>query len=229
MDLLHTNEFWFLLIVAVSYALVLGSYAISRQALMVFFSVFYVILLTAGMYTSEVFGVFAATGSIMYAGSFLVTDIMAEKYGRSEARKYMYIQLAVSLLIPLLSWLALQATPIEASIERHEQLQHVFSNSFRISIAMVATIAIAQNFDIWLFHFIKKITGEKHLWLRNNLSTAVSQFMDSFIFWGIAMYGIAPNLWQIILSAYVIKLIAAAIDTPFIYLVKKITPLDERK
>ncbi|MBT7337536.1 queuosine precursor transporter, partial [Candidatus Peregrinibacteria bacterium] len=59
-------------------------------------------------------------------------------------------------------------------------------------------------------------------WLRNNGSTVISQFLDSIIFFGIAFYGVVPNIWSLILTGYVAKLIVALLDTPFIYLSYKI-------
>ena len=81
------------------------------------------------------------------------------------------------------------------------------------------------------FHFIKDRTGNKYLWLRNNGSTFVSQAVDSLTFTLLAFYGVFANevIWQIILFTYLVKLIVAVIDTPFIYLskLKCLRPLDK--
>ncbi|MBU2235509.1 queuosine precursor transporter [Patescibacteria group bacterium] len=76
---------------------------------------------------------------------------------------------------------------------------------------------------------IKKKTGSKHLWLRNNGSTWASQAIDSVVFTLIAFWGVFPDIWQIILFTYIIKIIVAAIDTPFIYLSKKLLPKELKK
>ena len=66
--------------------------------------------------------------------------------------------------------------------------------------------------------FLETKTGERHLWLRNNLSTAVSQFLDSFIFIAIAFYGVMP-IWPLIVGQWIIKMAIAILDTPVVYLV----------
>jgi uncharacterized integral membrane protein (TIGR00697 family) len=87
---------------------------------------------------------------------------------------------------------------------------------------MVAYL-VAQNLDVLLYDWLKKITNSKHLWLRNNGSTFVSQLVDSIIFTTIAFAGIYP-LTQLIIFTYLIKIIVAVLDTPFIYLTKIIKP-----
>ncbi len=225
----ESNEFWIIACVLASYFAVVGFYAISKQALMIFFGIFNVLLITAGLNITNAFGLEIMIGSAMYAGSFLVTDIIAEKYGKAEAKKFLYIQVATFIIIPIFSLLMLSAAPVSYSQETHDAIEKTFSSSLRIGVALVATVVIAQGFDIWFFHKIKQMSGERFLWLRNNLSTAVSQAIDTVVFWGIAFYGVLPNLLELMLVAYFVKLAGAFLDTPFIYLAKKIIPLDEKR
>jgi uncharacterized integral membrane protein (TIGR00697 family) len=76
---------------------------------------------------------------------------------------------------------------------------------------------------VWAFHAIRQRTGGRLLWLRNNASTVVSQLLDSAIFCTIAFWGLFPVnvFWEIMLSTYVIKVAVAALDTPFIYLARR--------
>ena len=85
---------------------------------------------------------------------------------------------------------------------------------------MVAYL-ISQHLDVWIFNKIKQKTGGKMLWLRNNGSTLISQLVDSAIFTIIAFAGVYP-LWELMLFTYIIKVIVAVLDTPFMYLAKKI-------
>lgn len=89
----------------------------------------------------------------------------------------------------------------------------------RIVAASLIAYIVAQNHDVWAYHFWKKLTKGKHLWLRNNLSTGVSQIIDSVLFTTIAFYGITPVV-PIIMSTIVLKFIIAALDTPFLYAVR---------
>ena len=76
---------------------------------------------------------------------------------------------------------------------------------------------VSQHLDVWIFHKLKQITNGKHLWLRNNLSTLTSQFIDTTIFITISFYGVFPIL-PAIFGQYLIKVIIALLDTPIVYL-----------
>ena len=97
-----------------------------------------------------------------------------------------------------------------------EAFVQTLGTTWRIAAASLIAYIIAQNHDVWAYHFWKKTFKGKHLWLRNNLSTGVSQIIDSILFASIAFYGIAPVI-PIILSTIVVKFIIAALDTPFLY------------
>ncbi len=90
----------------------------------------------------------------------------------------------------------------------------------RLALASLCAYLVSQYHDVWLYHVLRAITGERHLWLRNTLSTSISQFWDTLIFCSIAFVGVFPwpVLLQIYLSTWFIKLLVAILDTPFIYL-----------
>ena len=89
----------------------------------------------------------------------------------------------------------------------------------RIVLASMIAYLISQNNDVLVFHLLKKVTKDKHLWLRNNGSTMISQALDSAVFVSIAFAGTVPGgvLWELIYVQYVIKLGIAVVDTPLVY------------
>jgi uncharacterized integral membrane protein (TIGR00697 family) len=99
-------------------------------------------------------------------------------------------------------------------------LREVFSVMPRVVIASLVAYLVSQHHDIWAFAFWKQKTSGRYLWLRNNASTFVSQLADSVVFTLIAFLGVFETgiLIQIIATTYVLKLIVAVIDTPFLYL-----------
>jgi len=166
-------------------------------------------------------------GNILYASTFLITDILSEIYGKKEASK----AVALSFTAMLLWFFGTQAVLLfepSGSDTVHESLSTVFSLTPRITFASLAGFAVSQNVDVFLFHRIRNKTGEKWLWIRNNAATMVSQALDTVIFTVLAFWGRYPAdiFVSILMTTYLFKVIVALMDTPFVYLAKKITPRD---
>ena len=176
----------------------------------------------------NLFGMTATLGNIVYASNFFATDVLSEYYGKKEARRA--VLLGFSMLIVATVWmqLALLFKPSPEDFSQ-EHLSAIFSLMPRISFASLTAYIIAQLHDVWAFHFWKEKTKGKHLWLRNNASTMVSQLIDSVVFTTLAFLGVVDSktFWSILATTYLFKLIVAAVDTPFIYLTKMIKPAVE--
>jgi queuosine precursor transporter len=105
----------------------------------------------------------------------------------------------------------------------HESIRQIFALMPRIAAASLAAYGVSQLHDVWAYNFWKeKRPGKGWIWLRNNASTMVSQMIDTIIFTLAAFAGVFPSgvLLQIVVSTYLLKLITAAADTPFIYLAR---------
>lgn len=208
---------------------------------------FYYLFGTTGLYCWTVFATIAANievlilvnafgmeqtlGNVMFASTFLVTDILSEVAGKKEANKAVRLGIFSSLFFILVSQLWLQFTPAETDfIMPH--IQAVFSNTPRLMLASVLVYAICQQFDVWAYHkwwaFTTKKCGDsqRFLWVRNNGSTLISQFLNTLLFTLGAFWGVhdTPTLISIIASSYVIFVCTSLLDTPFIYLARKIKP-----
>jgi len=178
----------------------------------------------------------ATLGNIMYGTLFLVTDALGEKYGIKHARRAVYIGFFSLLATVVIMQFAIMFTPA-ADDFAHESIRTIFEVLPRIALASLLAYIVSQLFDVYFFQVIKKaFPSDKMLWLRNNGSTAISQLIDTLIFVPIAFMplpflGIDGYPMDIVLSifltTYFIKLIVAAIDTPFVYFIKKITPISE--
>lgn len=163
-------------------------------------------------------------GNITYASSFLVTDILSENYGKKAAIKAVAIGFFSLLATVLIMNIALVFKPNEFDFIQ-ESLKNIFSILPRIAFASLVAYGISQLHDIWAYEFWKKrFPSHQHLWLRNNASTMVSQLIDTLIFTFIAFWGLLPTneFMQILVSTYVLKWIVAFVDTPFLYIAKKL-------
>ena len=217
------NELLWLLLLLVNFAAILLAYRIwGRLGLFIWIPVAVMVANVQVTKTIELFGITATLGNIVYASSFLVTDILSENYGKKEAGRAVIIGFFTLIMFTLLMNLALFFEPSSEDFA-HESLATIFGFLPRIMLASLVAYGVSQSHDVWAFHFWKKKWPEtKHLWLRNNLSTMVSQLLDSVIFSLIAFYGVFSTgiLLEIMLTTYLLKWVVAALDTPFVYLGK---------
>ncbi len=174
----------------------------------------------------EIFGLVATLGNVVYGSIFFATDILSEVYGKKTARRGVWLGFIGMALMTLWMQIGLKFIP-DTSDFAQESLLTIFSLMPRIAAGSITAYLVSQHHDIWAFHFWKEKTKGRFLWLRNNASTMVSQAIDSAIFCSIALWGLFDfNTWrEILLSTYLLKLAVAAIDTPFMYLAKKLSPL----
>ena len=155
---------------------------------------------------------------IAYPLTFLVTDTISEVYGRRTVTVVVWTGFALSLLVVLLTYVG-GIIPAASFWEGQGAYDEILGSVPRIVLASMIAYLISQNNDVLVFHLLKKVTKDKHLWLRNNGSTMISQALDSAVFVSIAFAGTVPGgvLWELIYVQYVIKLGIAVVDTPLVY------------
>ncbi|MDC3416883.1 queuosine precursor transporter [Aquibacillus salsiterrae] len=160
---------------------------------------------------------------IAYVVTYLITDVIGEVYGKDAARKTVQAGFLTQVIGLVFIYLAIElpAAPIFAN---QEAFATILGGSFRVMLASLLAYLVSQNVDVIIFHRLKEKHGEKKLWLRNNLSTMLSQLLDTTIFIAIAFAGTVPTpvLISMIVTQYVVKFMIAIIDTPIAYLLVKL-------
>jgi queuosine precursor transporter len=174
----------------------------------------------------ELIGLTATLGNSVYGSIFLATDILNEKYGAKDANRSVIFGFSASIVMLVTMSLSLIFVP---SVNDYAQdaLVTLFNPAIRIVLGSLLAYLVAQFLDIKLFNIVKKrLPGDKFMWVRNNVSTILSQSVDTLIFVTIAFLFVyeTPILIQIYISTFVFKVIIALIDTPFLYIAKKIKP-----
>lgn len=164
----------------------------------------------------------ASVGIFMYPITFLVTDVVEEVFGKEKVKGFVIAGFLAIVMVMLLTILSVVLPPA-SRYPSNEAFLEVFNPSIRIMIASLIAFLLAQYHDIWAFNFWKKKTKGRFLWLRNNLSTIVSQFIDTTVFMFIAFYMATPTytidfIFALIIPYYLLKVIIAVFDTPFVYL-----------
>ena len=163
------------------------------------------------------FGPFTVPGGvIVFSMTFLITDILSEKWGKRSARKAVWAGFYANIILVLSLYIVINWPAAPFAKDSAEMFAKLLGLTPRIVVASLVAYLISQNHDVWAFHFWKRLTKGRHLWLRNNASTIVSQFVDSVIFIVIAFYGVFP-IWPLILGQWIAKTAIALLDTPFMY------------
>jgi len=158
-------------------------------------------------------------GVIAYPLTFLFTDVISELYGRKITSRVVWVGFGANLLMVVLVFGG-KLLPPAPFWEGQPAYESILGMVPRIVLASMVAYLISQHHDVFAFHFWRRKTKARFLWLRNNASTMVSQGLDTGLFITIAFWGTVPTgiLLNMLLTQYVIKLAIAVCDTPFCYL-----------
>ena len=160
-----------------------------------------------------------SAGIVAYPFTFLVPDTLSEVYGRRPATRVVWMGFALSVLMAALVYVT-RVLPAAGFWEGQGAFDDTLGAVPRIVLGSMIAFLLSQNTDVFLFHTLGRLTGQRHLWLRNNGSTMVSQAIDTLQFVSIAFAGTVSTgtLLNMMMTQYVVKLAIAAVDTPFVYL-----------
>ena len=183
-------------------------------------------LVTANLISLKIasFGFFeASVGILVFPVLFLITDIIEEVHGSAKAKQFVYIALITLVFVLIITAIAVLLPTAERSFISGAEYSNIFGTTLRIFAASIVGFFFSQMHDVWAFNFWKQKTKGKFLWLRNNASTVVSQFIDTTLFMFLAFYAISPKftveyVFALIIPYWLIKVLFALIDTPFCYL-----------
>ena len=174
-----------------------------------------------------------SVGLLAYPITFLVTDLISEIYGQKKANQVITAGLIASLFMVLMITIV-NAIPsagfgtgniFAANPAKNGKVEDIFQIVFGLSgaavFASMMAYLFAQYIDVRVFHFWKKLTNGKHLWLRNNASTMFSQLIDTMtVILLLCSFNVLQwdQFWSMVLNGFLFKVFFAAFDTPIIYL-----------
>lgn len=161
-----------------------------------------------------------SVGILPYPITFIITDIISEIYGKKKANKVVIAGIFASLFALLIIIVADGAPATQWSPVGNDMYHKVFGFSAIAVFSSMMAYLVAQFVDIKIFHFWKKLTKGKHLWMRNNFSTMSSQFLDTFTVL-VLLCSFKVIEWdlfgKLLINGYLFKVLVALFDTPFIY------------
>lgn len=173
-------------------------------------------------------------GVLLWPVVFIATDVINEYFGKRGVKKITYITVGLiayafgviylaMLLAPADFWLSVYPTDSQGNpFDINEAFQKVFSQGLNIIFASLVAFLIGQFVDVYVFHKLRKITGEKKIWLRATGSTLISQLIDSFVVLFVAFYILGPwSITQVLaigVTNYIYKFLIAVALTPLLYI-----------
>ncbi|MBO7218308.1 MAG: queuosine precursor transporter [Clostridia bacterium] len=177
----------------------------------------------------DAFGMEQTLGNVLFASTYLITDFLSENESKKDANRAVNIGIftAVSMVIITASW-SLYKTSVNDWAAG--PINTIFATTPRLILASLIGYAVSQKLDVLLYHTFWKVTSEKSgdsrkfLWIRNNGATLISQLINTVLFNGIAFYGMyeTKTFISIMVSSYVIYVFTSLLDTPFLYIARKL-------
>ncbi len=181
-----------------------------------------------------------ALGTEIFALTYLCTDILTEFYGKEKARRGIWLGFSGYILMTVIMVLGMGYAPAPASavgpdmswaVANHGHMTSLFMPAPAIFAASMIAYLCSQYYDIWMFSWLKRLTGQRALWLRNNVSTILSAIIDSIIFNVFAWIIFSDNpvdthtlIFTYILGTFGLRVVISLLDTPFLYLAKYFVP-----
>lgn len=159
---------------------------------------------------------FAPGATLFFSVTFLLTDIVNERFGRVETQRMIYLAFVAQLSFLLFTHIALIATPAPF-FTGQEAFEHVLGSIPRIAFAGLVTFLVSESLDAYLFQWFRRKTGERYLWVRNVFSSIPAMVIDSVLFVTLAFYGTMPIV-PVMTGLVLIKWLVAVINIPFMYL-----------
>lgn len=184
-----------------------------------------VALITANILVAKninILGLQATLGNILFASTFLATDILSEKYSAKESRKAVNIGIISVILFMVATQFSLLFKPNNLDMV-NDSLKNIFTFNLRISISSIVMCYLSNILDIIVFEKIKKKIPNK-MWVRNNIATIISNCLENYLFTIFAFIGIydLKTIFAIATTTTILEIMIAICDTPFLYLSKKL-------
>lgn len=172
----------------------------------------------------DAFGIEMTLGNVLFASTFLITDILSENHSRKDAQRAVILSTLCSAIFMVISqmWLLYELSPNDWA---GDSFRTIFSSTPRIVCASLGVYFVSQITDVWLYHkwwaWSTRRFGDsrKGLWIRNNGSTMISQLLNTVLYTFLAFYGTysTGTMLSICISSYAIFVVTSLLDTPFVY------------
>lgn len=182
--------------------------------------VFLILIATVGGKIAPFFGHETNTGNIFYASVYLATYFLIERFGKREGIFSIWVGVVAVLFFSVFVQLTILLAGSPSTASMNTALATAFGPVSQVALASVVAYAFSQNLNVRLYLYFKNRFRNRYMWLRANLSNALAQILDSAIFFTVAFWGALPpaDMWDIILTGFVIKVVYMMLVSPLLYL-----------
>lgn len=206
--------------VAGTISLALLSSYLGRSVLVAFLMSLLVAVNIASIQVTEVFGLQVTTGTPLYAVTFLVSNIISERYGNKAAHRAVNQGFVATAAFVIVGYLTLLIHGMKPEIET--ALRSVLLRSSRILAASFATYIVVQHTNVAAYKFIRQRYGEDFILLRNNVTDIVAEMLDSTMFFALAFIGTPEKWWKLAFSGFLLKSIIGLLNGPVVKIARKL-------
>lgn len=216
------NETLFFLTIIVSFSLVILSYRLfGKVGMWIWMAIATIVANIEVAKCVDIFGLAVTLGNVIYGSTFLSTDILSENHSHEDAKKSVYIGFFFLLASTLLFQVSLRFIPNESDFAS-ESMKTLFSLVPRFAVASTVCFFISNRIDVFLYKKIGEHTDKA--WIKNNAATMTAQLLDSVMFTFLAFGGLydIKTLWELAFTTYLMKVVIAVLDTPFLYWAKRL-------
>jgi uncharacterized integral membrane protein (TIGR00697 family) len=214
------NELLWLTLIIVNFTVTLIAFRYFGKVGLFIFAVISILLANIqALKQIDIFGLHGSMGDISYMGVYLISDILSENYGKDEARKLIGIGLFSTISATIIMYISLQLIPNNFDTAQ-QSLEQIFGIFPRFVLASICAFLVSQSYDIVAYQFWRnKFPEFKYIWIRNGVSTTISQIIDNLIFSFIAFIGVfeIKYIIEIFITSFILRTIITVIDTPFVY------------
>ena len=214
------NELLWLTLIIVNFTVTLIAFRYFGKVGLFIFAVISILLANIqALKQIDIFGLHGSMGDISYMGVYLISDILSENYGKDEARKLIGIGLFSTISATIIMYISLQLIPNNFDTAQ-QSLEQIFGIFPRFVLASICAFLVSQSYDIVAYQFWRnKFPEFKYIWIRNGVSTTISQIIDNLIFSFIAFIGVfeIKYIIEIFITSFILRTTITVIDTPFVY------------
>lgn len=214
------NEFLFVLMGILATGFIIAAWKLDKERLYSAIVIFLILIATVGGKVVEFFGHETNSGNIFYASIFLTTYFLIERYGKKEGKRSIWIGVIGASSFFIFVQLAIFLEGSTTTLPLNIALANAFSQTSRLILASLSAYILSQSLNVYLYVWLKNYFNGEYLWWRANAANAIAQILDSVVFFLVAFWGIIhpDNVWDILITGYLIKVVYMMIVSPVLYL-----------